>query len=100
MSSSVKKFFAATLLSCCLVFPHFALLAQVSQQPNTRPRRATTTDWPTSSQPDTVNPQLEDEQPRITSEPDVRIGLAVNARSVTVSTTGRLLNASESGTDP
>jgi stage II sporulation protein D len=101
MSSSVKKFFAATLISSLLVSPHFTLRAQVSQQPTTRPRRATTSDWPTPAQPDSVNAsEVEEEQTRITSEPVVRIGLAVNARSVNISTTGRLLNATESGTDP
>src|SRR2546423_8844745 len=100
MRPSVKKFFAATLISCLLVSTHFTPRAQVSQQPTTRPRRATSTDWPTPAQPDAVNTEVEDEQPRITSEPVVRIGLAVNARSVTVSTTGQLLNATKSGTDP
>lgn len=100
MHSSFKNIYAATLLSCAFVFPPFVLRAQDSQPPATRPRRATADAWPTPAPNDVINNVSEDETARITSEPVVRIGLAVNARSVNVSTTGRLLNATEPGTDP
>lgn len=100
MRSSSKNIFAAILLSCALVFPSFALRAQDSQQPATRPRRATADAWPTPAPDSLTNVEVENETARITSEPVVRIGLAVNARSVNVSTTGHLLNATEPDTAP
>lgn len=100
MRSSFKKICAAILLACHLVFPAFILRAQDSQQPAIRPRRAAQPAWPTSTPDDSAQPEVEDVAPHITNEPLVRIGLAVNARSVNVSTTGRLLNATEFGADP
>ena len=103
MRPSVKKLFAATLSSCALVSPNFTPRAQVTQQPSTRPRRATTETWPATPTPDASINTLgddADQTPRITTEPLVRIGLAVNARSVTVSTTGKLLDASASASEP
>ncbi len=108
MRPSFKKFFgadgrallAATLLASALVTPTLTLLAQDSQQV-TRPRRATQTDaWPTPT-PETITlPTIEPSVTNIKSEPLVRVGLATNARSVTVSTSGRLLNASDASEAP
>jgi stage II sporulation protein D len=57
--------------------------------------------WPTTnaSEPLPV-PEIETEPVRITTEPVIRIGLATGARSVTVSTTGLQLNATEAGAQP
>ncbi|MBC7928989.1 MAG: SpoIID/LytB domain-containing protein, partial [Rubrivivax sp.] len=100
MRSSFKNIYVATLLSCAIVFPSLILRAQDSGQPATRPRRATTDAWPAPTPDDVINTASEDETARITSEPVVRIGLAINARSVNISTSGRLLNATEPGADP
>ena len=103
MRSSVQRTFAATLLACLLVSPSLIPRAQDSRQTVTRPRRATSAEWPTPTPDDAPATQAAEvvtEPARITSEPVVRIGLVVDARSVTVSTTGRLLNATETGTPP
>jgi stage II sporulation protein D len=100
MSPSVQRIFAATLLPCLLVSSSFTLSAQDSRQTVTRPRRATTSEWPTATPGDTTDAEAEAETARVKGEPSVRIGLAVDARSVTVSTNGRLLNATETGTQP
>ncbi|HEX3559662.1 MAG TPA: SpoIID/LytB domain-containing protein [Pyrinomonadaceae bacterium] len=100
MRSSVQRIFAATLLACLLVSSSFKLSAQDSRQTVTRPRRATASEWPTTTPDDPVNAEVEAEPARLKGEPVVRIGLAVDARSVTVSTTGHLLNETEPGTQP
>src|SRR5436305_6215388 len=100
MRSSARRFFYATLISCALLLPHFALRAQDAGQSVTRPRRATSETWPTTPPDQFPIPEVETETARITTEPLVRIGLAVNARSVTVSTKGHLLNAVDSGAQP
>src|SRR5947209_3699702 len=103
MRSSAQRFFAATLLACLLVSTSVTPRAQDSRQTVTRPRRATSAEWPTTTPDDasrTEVTQVESEPAHITSEPSVRIGLATDARSVTVSTTGRLLDATETGTPP
>lgn len=103
MRSSVQKIFAALLLSCLLVSSSVAPRAQDSHQIVTRPRRATATEWPTPTPDDAPGTEVapvEVEAAHITAEPVVRVGLATDARSVTVSTTGRLLNATETGTPP
>lgn len=100
MRSSVQKLFAASLHACLLVSSSFTLSAQDARQTVTRPRRATTAEWPTATPDDAVNSEVEAEPARIKSEPSVRVGLAVDARSVTVSTTGHLLNATEPGAQP
>src|ERR1051326_9315925 len=97
MRSSSKRFFIATLVSCALLLPHFALRAQDAAQSVTRPRRATNETWPTTPPDQFPNPDVETTTTRITSEPLIRVGLAVSARSVTVSTNGRLLNATDPG---
>jgi stage II sporulation protein D len=108
MRPSFKRFFGArrralltaTLLASALVSPTLKPLAQDSQQV-TRPRRATQADaWPAPT-PDTVTlPTIEPPATNIKSEPLVRVGLATNARSVTVSTNGRLLNATDASAAP
>src|ERR1043165_9322680 len=103
MRSSFRRIFAATLLACLLVSPSLIPRAQDSRQTVTRPRRATSAEWPTPTPDDAPAPEAAEvgtEPARITSEPVVRVGLVVDARSVTVSTTGRLLNATETGTPP
>lgn len=96
-----RALLTAALLVAALVSPTLTLLAQDSQQPATRPRRATQADsWPTPT-PETVTlPQAEPPAPDFKSEPLVRIGLTTSARSVTVSTDGRLLDASGANAAP
>src|SRR5215213_9374314 len=101
MRSSFKRFFSAALITCALVSPTLTLNAQ-DGRPATRPRRATApVEWPTTStsEPATA-PEVEPEIVRLTKEPVVRIGLATGARSVTVSTTGAVLNATDAGERP
>src|SRR5215210_1629109 len=100
MRSSFKRFFTAALLTCALVSPTLILNAQEGR-PATRPRRATTQEWPTTStsEPITV-PDIEPEVVKLTKEPFIRIGLATGARSVTVSTTGSVLNATDTAEQP
>ena len=92
---------AAALLTAALISPSLTLLAQDSQREVTRPRRATQPDtWP-SPTPDTVTlPRVEPTPLTVKSEPLIRIGLATNARSVTISTGGRLLDASDANPAP
>src|SRR5919107_2872895 len=101
MRSSCKRFLTAVLLTCALVSPTLILNAQ-DGRPATRPRRATApVEWPTTStsEPAPV-PEVEPEVVRLTKEPVIRIGLATGARSVTVSTTGSVLNATDSTQQP
>ncbi|MFL6337126.1 MAG: SpoIID/LytB domain-containing protein [Pyrinomonadaceae bacterium] len=100
MRSSFKRFLVAALLACALVSPTLILNAQ-DVQPATRPRRATAPDWPTTSTSEPVTaPEIEPEVVRLTKEPVIRIGLVTGARSVTVSTTGDVLNATDSTEQP
>jgi stage II sporulation protein D len=110
MRSSARRNFSATLLACALL-SQIALRAQATGQSVTRPRRATTAPtatpqpsstptWPTTAPEELPTPEIEQEPVRLTSEPFVRVGLATGARSVTVSTDGRLLNATGSGAQP
>ncbi|MET0650515.1 MAG: SpoIID/LytB domain-containing protein [Pyrinomonadaceae bacterium] len=102
MRSSFKRILTAALLTCALVLPTLNLNAQ-DGQPATRPRRATAPDWPTTTtnEPEPVPiPEIEPEAVHLTKEPVIRIGLATGARSVTVSTTGRVLNATDSAEQP
>ena len=98
MRSSFKRILTAALLTCALVSPTLILNAQ-DGQPATRPRRAT--GWPaaTTSEPVPV-PEIEPEVSQLSKEPVIRIGLATGARSVNVSTTGRVLNATDSAAQP
>src|SRR5215217_5581111 len=100
MRSSFNRFLTAALLTCALVSPTLVLKAQ-DGQPATRPRRATAPAWPTTSTSEPVTvPEVEPEVVRLTKEPFVRIGLATGARSVTISTTGGVLNAADSAEQP
>ncbi|HEX8293922.1 MAG TPA: SpoIID/LytB domain-containing protein, partial [Pyrinomonadaceae bacterium] len=100
MRSSFKRFLTAALLTSALVSPTFILNAQ-DGRPATRPRRATAPDWPTTSTSEPLPaPEVEPEVVRLTKEPVIRIGLAAGARSVTVSTTGRVLNAADAAEQP
>jgi stage II sporulation protein D len=97
----VRELMRATLLAVALLTPTLAPLAQDSREPATRPRRATQQDaWPTPT-PDTITlPEVEPAATTVKSEPLVRVGLASNARSVTVSTDGRLLDATDADSQP
>ena len=102
MRSSFMRLLSAALLSCALVSPPLVPMAQDStQQPATRPRRATTPEWPTKTdeEPPAV-PEVEPEIVHVTKEPVIRIGLSTGARSVTVSTTGTVLKATGAGGQP
>jgi stage II sporulation protein D len=100
MRSSFHRLFAATLLSCALVSPALVLRAQ--QQPATRPRRATTPEWPTTPTVDEPAPlpEIEPEPLQLKEEPVIRVGLVTGARSVTVSTTAPALNATDAAEQP
>src|SRR5215213_6607961 len=87
------KIFAA-LLTLALLLSSLPLRAQ-DGQPHTRPRRASAPPVEEAAAPE---PRAEQERPA--GEPVVRIGLAINARSVTVSTTGRLLTTIEPDAAP
>jgi stage II sporulation protein D len=107
MRSSFPRLLASTLLACALVAPALNLRAQDTQpdeqqaQPATRPRRATTSTWPTTTTSEPIPvPEIEPQAVTIDKEPSVRIGLAVSARAVTVSTTGPLLKATDSAAQP
>jgi stage II sporulation protein D len=100
MRSSFKKVLTAALLTCALVSPTLILHAQ-DGQPATRPRRATPQEWPTTSTSDlSTPPEIEPEVVRLTKEPVIRIGLAAGARSVTISTTGDALDATDVSEQP
>lgn len=109
MRSSFRRFqdvngralLTAALLVAALVSPTLTLLAQQTQQPATRPRRATQTDaWPTPTPETIALPQVEPPAVDLKSEPFVRIGLTTSARGVTVSTDGRLLDATDANAAP
>ena len=98
MPSSFKRVLTAALLACALVSPNLILRAQ-DGRPATRPRRATAPEWPTTSEP-VVLPEVEPEVVRLSKEPVIRIGIATGARSVNISTTGTVLNATGAGDQP
>ena len=104
MRSSIQRLISATLLSCALVAPQLAALAQdvQGQKPATRPRRANAPEWPTTTNADQPAPlpEIEPEPVHLTNEPVIRIGLATGARSVTVSTTASTLNATDPAEQP
>src|SRR4051812_34960415 len=82
------------LLALLLALSPLSFAQDASQ---TRPRRTQTPQQP--AQTGSSGP-LETETRRLTTEPVIRIGLATDARSASVSTNGRLLNATESGASP
>ncbi len=82
----------ALLIAYALVASSLAFAQDASQ---TRPRRTQAPPPPATSSAPIVN-----ETTRLTSEPLIRIGLATDARSVTISSSGRLLNATEPNQPP
>src|SRR5256714_2037065 len=100
MRPSVRRIFSATAVSCAILLPHLAPRAQDAGPAATRPRRATSPAWPTTTPADQITPQVDPDPARITPEPVIRMALAVTARSVTVSTAGHLLDASAPGVEP
>ena len=92
MRPSLHRFFFAHALACALLFTPFALRAQDGAR--TRPRRVGTpapeVQTPEVRTQEQSIPQVETPPARLEAEPLIRIGLSTNARSVTVSTTGRL----------
>src|SRR3712207_2085162 len=96
-----RRALSALLLVSALASRTLAPLAQDAQKPATRPRRATQTDsWPTPTPETVALPRVESPTLNLKSEPLVRIGLSTNARSVTVSTDGQLLDASDPAAAP
>ena len=73
------------------------MFAQAVPEQQTRPRRVHTI---SSSDPPAPPEFNEIKTTRLSGEPTLRIGLATNARSVTISTTGRLLNATDTKAPP
>src|SRR5262245_33995836 len=97
MNSSLARIFIAALVSIS------SFTSAFSQQPardETRPRRTQTTDTNPQWNPpitESVSLATAAKQPTAT-EPFIRVALATNARSGTISTTGRLMNATGIGT--
>ena len=83
MRSSPKSKIIALIIAHTLLASTFIRAQDASQ---TRPRR-------TQSQP--TSPQTAGNTERLTGEPTIRIGLSTDARSVTISTNGSQLSATE-----
>ncbi|HUQ32582.1 MAG TPA: SpoIID/LytB domain-containing protein [Pyrinomonadaceae bacterium] len=83
----------ALLIAHALMASSVAFAQDASQ---TRPRRAQSPQ-PT---PASANAPIINETTRLEGEPQIRIGLATDARSVTISTSGQLLNATEPNASP
>lgn len=81
----------ALVIAHALVSPTL-LLAQGTQQ--TRPRRIESTAGPAATSP------AQQATTRLVAEPTIRIGLSTNARSVTISTTGRLMKLADESAQP
>jgi stage II sporulation protein D len=96
MRSSLHRLLLAPALACALLCPPLAPVAQDGAR--TRPRRVSA---PPSElpPPEQTNSETEKPAPRLDAEPFIRIGLSTNARSVTVSTTGRLLRVDGAGAE-
>ncbi|MDT4897917.1 MAG: hypothetical protein QOH25_2994 [Acidobacteriota bacterium] len=82
----------ALLIAHALVASSLAFAQDASQ---TRPRRTQSPPQPATSRAPIIT-----ETSRLEGEPLIRIGLATEARSVTISTNGRLLNATEPNQPP
>ncbi|HLA09582.1 MAG TPA: SpoIID/LytB domain-containing protein [Pyrinomonadaceae bacterium] len=99
---------ARNIIAVAIIFAVFpATLAQQPSLEESRPRRAKAIEPMTSTHP--VEPQWRPPQPQTTislqtgvsastQEPSIRVALATNARSGTISTAGHLLNATGSTT--
>ena len=106
MRDPFSRFFAASLLTSSLVFPAAPLSAQ--DGPHTRPRRVAPA--PAARAEEAAKPAPPDEAAppaapdvalqRVKGEPVIRIGLTTSARSVNVSTTGRLRSLTTPGAAP
>jgi stage II sporulation protein D len=99
MCRSLWSRIVSLLIANALAFSSLAL-AQDSTQ--TRPRR---TQAPSSSPPAQPartgsSAPIEIGQAQLAAEPQIRIGLTTDARSATISTNGRLLNATEPNAPP
>ena len=91
-SRTIAVLVTGALLAASLVF------AQDAPQQQTRPRRASQT-TPQSIAPAPSTPVAAGTT-QLNAEPVLRIGLATDARSATISTSGQLLNATESNASP
>jgi stage II sporulation protein D len=87
MHSSLKSKTIALLIAHALLA---STLVRAQDGSQTRPRRAQT-----PQQPNTQTRQIESETTKLQAEPLIRIGLSTDARSVTISTNGASLNATE-----
>ena len=90
MRTSLRSKFITFLVASSLLASSLAFAQEASQQ--TRPRRAEGSSVPAPAPPARTT--------RLSTEPLIRIGLATDARSVTISTTGRLMNAMEGSASP
>ncbi|MCA1594447.1 MAG: SpoIID/LytB domain-containing protein [Acidobacteria bacterium] len=100
MRSSFTIKLLAFLVSTTLLVFALPLRAQETQaQENTRPRRAVLTQADETKDSPATGANTGG-YPRLDSEPSIRIGLTSVARSVTVSTSGRLLDASDANAPP
>ncbi|HEV2708265.1 MAG TPA: SpoIID/LytB domain-containing protein [Pyrinomonadaceae bacterium] len=96
MYPSLRARVLALLISYTLVC---VLPLSAQDAPQTRPRRVNPV-APTVAPDAGTATQAQADAPRLTAEPLIRIGLATDARSATISTTGRLLNASDTKIAP
>jgi len=96
MRSSLRLHAIAAVLAANLVFAPLLSTTKLAAQ-ETRPRQVegrSQPAWPAHATSDTQ------QVTQLGPEPLVRIGLATNMRSVTISTTGQLMNASAANTTP
>lgn len=93
MSRSLYSQALGLIIAHALAVNSFVCLAQDASQ-QTRPRRIQTVPASPSTSSD-MNATA-----RLAAEPPIRIGLTTAARSVTISTSGRLLNASDESATP
>lgn len=77
----------------------FSSLALAQDRTQTRPRRAAQAPPAGPTRAGSSAP-VEIEQARLWAEPQIRVGLATDARSATISTSGRLFNATETTSPP
>ncbi len=91
--------FLTPLVSLTLFVSTLTLQAQDIRQEHTRPRRAVSTDAQDDVSHQSTT-EYEGNTVKLSGEPSIRIGLTTEARSVNISTSGRLLNATETDTAP
>ncbi|HVF50309.1 MAG TPA: SpoIID/LytB domain-containing protein [Pyrinomonadaceae bacterium] len=98
MKPSVRSKGIALLLIHSLIFSTFALAQDDVQQ--TRPRRVgVPTPQPEATQTDEIF-RVESSLAELAGEPTIRVGLATDARSVTISSAGTLLQTADSNAAP